>query len=52
MPYDINIIKDKRIVKINSLNVIHGHEYKGGISAPVNIARGLYLKEGVGLSGT
>lgn len=44
VPYDINIIKDKRIVKINSLNVIHGHEYKGGISAPVNIARGLYLK--------
>jgi len=41
---DIVIIDDKRVVKFNSLNGIHGHEYKGGISTPVNIARGLYLK--------
>ena len=40
----IEIIGDKRIMKMNSLNGIHGHEYIGGISAPVNIARGLYLK--------
>jgi hypothetical protein len=31
-------------MKLNKLNGIHGHEYKGGISAPVNIARGLYLR--------
>lgn len=42
--YPIEIIKDKRIIKLNGLNIIHGHEYKGGISTPVNIARGLYLK--------
>ena len=40
----IEIIDDKRVMKLNSLNGIHGHEYVGGISAPVNIARGLYLR--------
>ena len=40
----IEIIGDKRIMKLNSLNGIHGHEYVGGISAPVNIARGLYMR--------
>jgi len=40
----IEVIPDKRIMKLNDLNGIHGHEYIGGISAPVNIARGLYLK--------
>jgi len=40
----IEVIGDKRVMKLNSLNGIHGHEYIGGISAPVNIARGLYLK--------
>jgi predicted phosphodiesterase len=41
---DITIIGDKRIVKFNGLNGIHGHEYVGGAIAPVNIARGLYMK--------
>ena len=40
----IEIIGDKTVMKLNKLNGIHGHEYKGGISAPVNIARGLYLR--------
>lgn len=40
----IEIIADQRVMKLNSLNGIHGHEYKGGISAPVNVARGLYLR--------
>lgn len=40
----IEIIGDKRVMKLNSLNGIHGHEYVGGISAPVNVARGLYLR--------
>jgi predicted phosphodiesterase len=40
----IEVIGEKRIIKANSLNIIHGHEFIGGISAPVNIARGLYLK--------
>jgi predicted phosphodiesterase len=40
----IEIIGDKTVMKLNKLNGIHGHEYKGGISAPVNIARGLFLR--------
>lgn len=40
----IKIIGEKRVMKLNSLNGIHGHEYVGGISAPVNVARGLYLR--------
>lgn len=40
----IEVIGDKTVMKLNSLNGIHGHEYIGGISAPVNVARGLYLR--------
>lgn len=40
----IDIIESNRYMKLNSLNGIHGHEYFGGITPPVNIARGLYLK--------
>ena len=40
----IEIIGDKRPMKFNNLWGIHGHEYVGGISAPVNPARGLFLK--------
>jgi predicted phosphodiesterase len=40
----IQIIGEKRVMKLNGLNGIHGHEYIGGISAPVNVARGLYLR--------
>lgn len=40
----VEIIKDKRIIKLNGLNVIHGHEYTQGIFNPVNVARGLFLR--------
>jgi predicted phosphodiesterase len=40
----IEIIDSNRYMKLNALNGIHGHEYFGGITPPVNIARGLYLK--------
>lgn len=40
----IQVIGDKTVMKLNSLNGIHGHEYIGGITAPVNVARGLYLR--------
>lgn len=40
----IDIIESNRYMKLNDLNGIHGHEYIGGISAPVNVARGLYLR--------
>lgn len=40
----IEMISDKRVMQIGELYGIHGHEYVGGISAPVNPARGLFLK--------
>lgn len=40
----IGFISDKRVISINELHGIHGHEYVGGISAPVNPARGLFLR--------
>lgn len=42
--FGIEIIGDKRVIKIGSLHVIHGHEYSGGATSPVNPARGLFLK--------
>ena len=41
---DIDVVSDKRVIKLNDLFDIHGHEYVGGISAPVNPARGLFLR--------
>lgn len=41
---NIEYIKDKRIVKAGKLNILHGHELKGGAFSPVNVARGLYMK--------
>jgi predicted phosphodiesterase len=43
----ISIIDDKRPMKIGGLWGIHGHEYVGGISAPVNPARGLFNRSKV-----
>jgi predicted phosphodiesterase len=40
----IEVIGDKRIIKLGDLNVIHGHEFGGSIFSPVNIARGLFLR--------
>jgi predicted phosphodiesterase len=40
----IRMISDKRYMLLNDLAGIHGHEYVGGISAPVNPARGLFLR--------
>lgn len=42
--FNCTIIENKRIIKANKLNIIHGHEYPGGAFNPVNIARGLFLK--------
>ena len=41
---NVTIIGEKRIIKLGHLNVLHGHEFSGGIFSPVNIARGLFLK--------
>lgn len=40
----IEVVKDKRIINYNGLNIIHGHEFASGFFSPVNIARGLYLR--------
>ena len=40
----ITIISDKRIIRANELNIIHGHEFASGFFSPVNVARGLYLR--------
>jgi len=42
--YNCTPIKDKRIIKIGHLNVVHGHEFKGGIIAPVAPARTFFLR--------
>lgn len=42
--YGIEYVTDRRLVMVGKLPVIHGHEYKTGVSAPVNPARGLYLR--------
>lgn len=41
---DIEVVKDKRIIKIGKLNVIHGHEFGKTVFDPVNPARGFYMK--------
>lgn len=41
---DIEYVGKKRVMKAGDLNIIHGHEFGGGIFSPVNIARGLFLK--------
>lgn len=40
----ITWVEDKVIMKLKKLNIIHGHEFSAGFIAPVNIARGLFLK--------
>ena len=42
--YNCKVIKDKRIIKIGHLNVIHGHEFGMGFIAPVNPARTFFLR--------
>jgi hypothetical protein len=40
----IKMIEDHRLVKFGKLNVSHGHHVVKGIFAPVNSARGAYMK--------
>jgi predicted phosphodiesterase len=40
----VEVIGEKRIIKLGDLNVLHGHEFGGSIFSPVNIARGLFLR--------
>ena len=42
--YNCTVIRDKRVIKVGHLNIIHGHEFKGGIIGPVNPARTFFLR--------
>ena len=42
--FDIDIVQDKRLVKVADLNCVHGHEFNRTFFSPVNPARGLYLR--------
>lgn len=41
---DVDIIQDKRLIMLNELPVLHGHEFGRGFFNPVNAARGLQLR--------
>lgn len=40
----VELVDEKRPVRLGQLNVLHGHEYSFAISNPVNPARGLFLR--------
>ena len=40
----IEVVKDKRIIKIGRLNILHGHEIMRGAATPVNPARTFFLR--------
>lgn len=42
--YDIEFVGNKRVIRLGKLNVIHGHEFGTSVIAPVNIARGFYMR--------
>ncbi|RJQ26407.1 hypothetical protein C4577_03585 [Candidatus Parcubacteria bacterium] len=42
--YNIELVSQKRPIRLGKLNIIHGHEYVFNISNPVNPARGMFLK--------
>jgi predicted phosphodiesterase len=42
--FGIEHVGDKRVIHLGKLHVIHGHEYRPAIMAPVNPARGLFLR--------
>ena len=42
--FGFEYVEENRVMQIEKLNVIHGHEYRFAISNPVNPARGLFLR--------
>jgi len=50
--HDIALVEDQRPVMLGKLPVFHGHELRNGITAPVNPARGLWMRlKATGLAG-
>jgi len=43
-PLEIDFVKNKRIIDIGHLAVVHGHEFGEMVFSPVNAARGFYLR--------
>lgn len=41
---EIELVQEKRPIRLGKLNVIHGHEFRFAIAGPVNPARGFYNK--------
>ena len=42
--YGVEVVGSKRPIYLGGLTVLHGHEYQSGMIAPVNVARGLFLR--------
>lgn len=42
--YGVEYVTEKRPIVCGKLNILHGHEYPGGFAAPVNPARGIFLR--------
>lgn len=42
--HNIQLVTDMRVIKAGGLNIIHGHEFRWGITSPVNPARGFYMR--------
>ena len=42
--HDIQLVEDQRPVMLGKLPVLHGHELPKGMAAPVNVARGAFLR--------
>lgn len=40
----IDLVDNKRVIRIGKLNAVHGHEFGHQIFSPVNPARGLFLR--------
>lgn len=44
--HDITLVEDQRPIMLGKLPVLHGHELPRGMAAPVNVARGAFLRTG------
>ena len=41
---NIEMVTDRRPIRLGQLNVLHGHEYRFSMSNPVNPSRGMFLR--------
>jgi hypothetical protein len=44
--HNVTLVEDQRPVMLGKLPVLHGHELPRGMAAPVNVARGVFLRTG------